>query len=229
MRFAVKAALVTLVCLTSIMSGAPARAAELDPQLAAAMLRPNDLSATYGKTSDVWNNDLGRGVVPMSCTMGPSGSWAEGRVADTTYFKEIDYSRNQMIWQDTIFMYPTAAQARTSFMDLQRASLTNCSSTFDTTVGDAGENIPVTQVNVTTVLSKAMGMPRFAVETDTILKNQQQATDVYHDNAGYGVFLLDGSVIHQVQVYQDTPILRIERKNAAKAAAVVAARFSALP
>jgi hypothetical protein len=193
------------------------------------MLRPSDLSPAYGKAVRVWNNDLGAGVIPTSCTSGPGGAWAEGKVANHTYFKEIDFAGGKTMWQDTIYLYSTAAQARATYLELLIGAKKNCSSTFQTTLGDAGENVPATQTNVTTDLPKASGMRRFAVGTKTTPQDQTYANATYHDSSGYGVFLLDGSVIHQVQVYRDSVISAVERKNAAKAVVTVAKRFAALP
>jgi hypothetical protein len=222
-------AVLTLACLCAAAVAPPAGAAELDPVLAVAMLLPSDLSPAYGRTAKVWNNDLGAGVIPTSCTSGPAGAWAEGKVADRTYYKEIDFAKGKRMWQDTIYLYSTAAQARATYVDLLVGAKKHCSSTFRSTIGATGENIPVTQTNVTTVLSKASGMWRFAVGTNTALQDQTVANAKYHDSSGYGVFLLDGSSIHQVQVYQDSVITPLERKSAAKAAVSVATRFSSLP
>jgi hypothetical protein len=229
MNRALTRAVVALACLSAAAVAPPVGAAELDPVLAVAMLRPSDLSPAYGRATKVWNNDLGAGVIPTSCTSGPAGAWAEGKVADRTYFKEIDYAKGKRMWQDTIYLYSTAAQARATYVELLVGAKKYCSSTFQTTIGDAGESIPVTQTNVTTVLSKASGMRRFAVGTNTGLQDPASANATYHDSSGYGVFLLDGSSIHQVQVYQDSVITPLERKNAAKAAVSVATRFSSLP
>lgn len=216
-------------CLSTGLAVDPAQAAELDPVLAAAMVRPGDLSPTYAKPTKVWNNDLGKGVVPISCTTPESGSPVLGRVARTAYFKEIDYRANNTTWQDTIFMYSSAKGAATSYARLLRGAKAQCSSIFDTTIGDDGKKIPVTQANSTRVLAKADGKPRFAVATRMTLGDEAQAYTSYHDAWSYGVFLLDGSVIHQIQIYQDGPITPLEAEDARKAVATTATRFSLLP
>jgi hypothetical protein len=209
----------------SVPAGADAMPAGDIATRAAYLMTAGDLRGDYGALADSSTNDFGRGALPSACNALVDGVQVIGKAAPSTMYSELDYPGGLM-WQNTVFTYPSAARARVSFDQLRRRALAGCRGEAFDPYGDDFADVPNVNADAARALPPNGAWPRFVSASSHILLEPASAPPGYADNYGFGVFALVDNAIVQVRVYSTRPITNVARADAVHVAARVSERYA---
>ncbi len=150
--------------------------------------------------------------------------------AASTYVKELAYPRSRVTFVNSVYTYPTVQAARASFTRMLSGSLLRCNSSFTGDIGDGRVVVLATIANRTTRLPETLpGVPRFAVYSATRQEDPTQVNRRYPDSWTYGVLLVNGSVITQLELIAASPVSARQRRDTARAVVAIDNRMGKLP
>lgn len=189
------------------------------------ILRPADLTGSARHPQSVTSLQWGNDTAPTGCVRLDDGA-SVGNVAPRAIYRDIKVNR-KLSWQNAIFEYTTAADAQASFDALRQHATAACNASKRVNQTADGDRTPVAVTTSTREGAGAGGRPHVVVESSEVLVDPAHAPKLARSLYGLHEFVLAGTGIVDVTIWQQTPMSARQRAQAAALSDVVAARYIA--